>query len=201
MSEMAGFGPGAWLPRTVQLAWRLEAQEEQRQARQAEAERAARAEARRSADLTLAAAMAAARGEVADPVAVASGRITGRTALDVLREAGAAADRQDARAEFEARRDRGEQLNLMGELEPPATRSAPTTATARAAERTDEKFRASVAAASEARRRRSELERMMPQLREPIERKRHTSSRAQGFGPMNVPGSQVSGWLARGWRP
>jgi hypothetical protein len=191
----------AWLPLSVRRAQAAEERLEAQQARESARALAERVEARRAADFAVFAREAEDRGERIDPVQLSLGRVTGRTALDVLREAEAAADRQDAQAEVEARRTRGERLNLIGELADPSARSRPMTATARAVERTDEKFRASVAAAAEARRRRGELEQAMPQLAPPhwsAGRSRGTSNRAQGFGPMNVPWSQVSGWLARG---
>ncbi len=168
MSGTAAFGHGSWLPRSVQAAWRLEEQAERREARQAEVELAARVEARRSADLTLAAVMAAERGEVADPVGMAVGRVTGHSLADVLESARMAADREDAAAELEERRKRGERLNFMGELEDPATRSVPAmTATRRAIERASERFAAAVASQRQADAARGQLENVVPAVRAP----------------------------------
>ena len=114
------------------------------------------------------AAEADTRGEYIDPVAVAAGRVTGRSAADVLEFARLASERQDAMADDEARKSRGEKLNFVGLLEDPATRSrAPMTQTRRAIERASERFAASVTAAAEAGRRRGELEDVVPAVRAP----------------------------------
>jgi hypothetical protein len=168
MDQAAGFGPQGWLPLNVRRAQAAEERAEAQQARAAEREKSERVEARRSADLTMLAAEADARGEYIDPVAVAAGRVTGRSTADVLEFARLASERQDAMAEDEARKSRGEKLNFVGLLEDPATRSVPAmTTTRRAIERTSERFTAAVTAAAEAGRRRGELEDVVPALREP----------------------------------
>jgi hypothetical protein len=124
------------------------------------------------------------RGERLDPVEIATGNVTGHSLADVLESARMASERQDAEAERQERRKRGERLQFTGLLEDPATRSAPAmTATRRAIEKGSERFAAAVTARREAERRRGELERVMPQLAPPhwsAGRNRHTSSRAQG---------------------
>ena len=111
-------------------------------------------------------------------MALATGRVTGHSLADALESAQARWERDDARAEIEARK-RGEPLAFVGELEDPATRSAPAmTATRRAIEKASERFTAAVTARREAERRRGELERVMPQLAPPhwsAGRNRHTS--------------------------
>ena len=90
---------------------------------------------------------AEARGEYVDPVAVAAGRVTGRSLADALESAQARWERDDAEAERRGTKKRGERLQFVGLLEDPATRSrAPMTETRRAIERASERFTASVAA-------------------------------------------------------
>jgi hypothetical protein len=138
------FRPG-FLPRRSEQLIAREDRIERQAARLAEREKAERIEARRSADLAWAASQAAERGEAVSALALATGQVPGRDIGDVLADAAAQADREDARAEIDARRQRGEKLQLVGELEP-ATRSAPLTETGRAIERRSERFRDRLAA-------------------------------------------------------
>jgi hypothetical protein len=183
MDGLAGFGSPPWLPLSVRRAQAAEERTEAQQARAAERALAERAEARRSADLAMIASEAEDRGERLDPVELATGSVTGHSLADALKSAQARWERDDARAEIEARK-RGEPLAFVGALEDPATRSGPAmTATRRAIEKASERFTAAVAAGREAERRRGELEQVMPQLAAPhwsAGRGRHTSSRAQG---------------------
>jgi hypothetical protein len=157
-----------WLPLSVRRAQAAEARAEAQQARVAERALAERVEARRSADLAMFASEAECRGERIDPVELATGTITGHSLADVLESARMASERQDAEAERQERRKRGERLQFTGLLEDPATRSAPAmTATRRAIDRASERFMASVAASQEARRRRGELEDVVPAVRPP----------------------------------
>jgi hypothetical protein len=173
MDETAnGWGSPVWLPLSVRRAQAAEERAEAQEARAAERALAERVEARRSADLQMAASEAEARGDRLDPVELAVGRITGHSLADALESAKARWERDDARAEIEARK-RGEPLAFTGLLEDPATRSTPAmTATRRAIEKTSERFTAAVTARREAERRRGELERVMPRLHRPGRRGR-----------------------------
>jgi hypothetical protein len=183
MDGLAGFGSPVWLPLSVRRVQAAEERLEAQQARAAERALAERVEARRSADLAMIASEADGRGEYLDPAALAAGRVTGHSLADALESARARWERDDARAEIEARK-RGEPLAFVGALEDPATRSVPAmTATRRAVEKASERFTAAAEAAAEAERKRGELERVMPQLAPPhwsAGRNRHTSSQAQG---------------------
>ena len=179
MDGLAGFGQPVWLPLSVRRAQAAEERAEAQEARESARALAERVEARRAADLAMIASEADGRGEYLDPAALAAGRVTGRSLADVLESARLASEREDARAEVEDRRRRGERLQFTGLLEDPATRSAPAmTATRRAIEKASERFTAAVTARREAERRRGELERVMPQLAPPhwsAGRNRHTS--------------------------
>jgi hypothetical protein len=155
---------------SVQAAWRLEAQAEERQAREAASALAERVEARRSADLALFVSQAQSRGETVDPVAYASGRVTGRPVSAVLAEASARWQQQDDEAEAAARRQRGEQLSnyFVGDLEPPK----PASGTAREIEKTSERFSAALEANRQADQARAALERQVPRLYRPWRRGR-----------------------------
>lgn len=167
MDEAAGFGPQPWLPLSVRRAQAAEERAEAQQARADKRALEARVEARRAADLAMIASEADGRGERLDPVELAVGRIAGHSLADALESAKARWERDDARAEIEARK-RGERLQFTGLLEDPATRSTPAmTATRRAIDRASERFMASVAASQEARRRRGELEDVVPAVRPP----------------------------------
>jgi hypothetical protein len=167
MAETAGWQP-AWLPLSVQRAQRAEERAEAQQARESARALAERVESRRAADVAMFASEAEARGEYVDPVALATGRVTGRSAADVLESARMASEWQDAEAEREERRKRGERLQFVGLLEDPSARGGvPMTETRRAIERTSERFAASVAASQEAQRRRGELEDVVPAVRAP----------------------------------
>jgi hypothetical protein len=182
MDETAGFGSPVWLPLSVRRAQAAEERAEAQQARAAERALAERVEARRAADLAMIASEAEDRGERLDPVELAVGRITGHSLADALESAQARWERDDARAEIEARK-RGEPLAFVGALEDPATRSGPAmTATRRAIEKASERFTAAVTARREAERRHGELERVMPQLAPPhwsAGRNRHTPTSRQ----------------------
>lgn len=168
MSDVAGFGPSLeWLPRSVRVAMQAEAVAEQREARRAAAEKAERIEQRRSADLAWAGRQAAERGEEITTLMTATGQIPGRSIDQVFADAAAASAREDARAEFEARKAKGERLEFVGELAPEPAGKPPITPVRRSIERKSERFMASVAASREAERKRDELEDIMPQLRSP----------------------------------
>jgi hypothetical protein len=178
MDGLAGFGSPPWLPLSVRRAQAAEERAEAQEARESARALAERVEARRAADLAMIASEADGRGEYVDPVAMAVGSVAGHSLADALESAQARWERDDARAEIEARK-RGEPLAFVGALEDPATRSGPAmTATRRAIEKASERFTAAVAARREAERRRGELERVMPQLAPPhwsAGRNRHTS--------------------------
>ena len=168
MDQTAGFGSPAFLPLSVRRAQAAEERAEAQQARAAERALAERVEARRADDLEMYRSQCEARGEYVNPADVAMGHVTGHTLADVLSQAQARAEHEDAMAEAEARRSRGEKLNFVGELADPSARSrAPMTAARRAIERTSERFMASVAASQEAGRRRGELEDVVPAVRAP----------------------------------
>jgi hypothetical protein len=183
---LAAFGAAGWLPLSVRRAWADEERAEAEQARQAKRDLEERCEARRAADLTFVTQQAEARGEVVSPLAMATGHVAGRNASQVLADALAASDREDARAEFEANRKRGEKLELVGELEPPSARRqllppdepgdpsarSAKMATKRALERRQEAFEASLDATRKAEQARDALERRMPQLHRPWRRGR-----------------------------
>jgi hypothetical protein len=172
MDETAGFGSPAWLPLSVRRAQAAEERAEAQQARAAERALAERVEARRSADLAMIASEADGRGEYLDPVAVATGTVTSHSLAEALKSAQARWERDDARAEIEARK-RGEPLAFVGELEDPATRSAPAmTATRRAIEKASERFAAAVTSQRRAEAARGQLENLMPQLHRPWRRGR-----------------------------
>jgi hypothetical protein len=172
MDEAAGFGSPVWLPLSVRRAQAAEARAEAQQARVAERALAERAEARRSADLAMFASEAEARGEYVDPMALATGLVTGRSLADVLESARLASECEDARAETEERRRRGERLQFMGALEDPAARTVPVTATRRAIERTSERFAAAVTSQRQADAARGQLENLIPRLHRPWRRGR-----------------------------
>lgn len=122
--DLAGFIgdiPG-WLPRSTQKATRAEEVRERREARDAELEREQLAEAKRSAAMALYAEQAEQRGEYVSALQMATGQVAGRTAAEVLAAAAVMADREDARAEWQERREAGERLNLCFDS-PPATRA------------------------------------------------------------------------------
>jgi hypothetical protein len=168
MDETAGFGSPGFLPLSVRRAQAAEARAEDQQARAAERALAERVEQRRSADLEMYRSQCEARGEYVNPAELAMGHVTGHTLADVLSHAQQRAEHEDAMAEAEARRSRGERLNFVGELADPSVRGrAPMTGTRRAVERAGERFMASVAASQEARRRRGELEDVVPAVRPP----------------------------------
>ena len=119
------------------------------------------------------AAEAAAQGQDLDPLSLATGRVTGHGLADVLETARMASEWQDAEAERQERRKRGERLQFVGLLEDPATRSMPAmTATRRAIEKASERFTASVAAQRQADQARAALERQVPRLHRPWRRGR-----------------------------
>jgi hypothetical protein len=167
MDGTAGFGSPPWLPLSVR---RAQAVEERAEAQQARADKRAlveRAEARRSADLAMFVREAEDRGEYVDPVALATGSVTGHSLADALKSAQERWERDDARAEIEARK-RGEPLAFTGLLEDPATRSVPAmTATRRAIEKASERFAAAVASQRQADAARGQLENVVPAVRPP----------------------------------
>jgi hypothetical protein len=158
------------LPLSVRRAQAAEERAEAQQARADKRALAERAEARRSADLAMFVREADGRGEYLDPAALAAGRVTGRSLADVLESARLASEREDARAEVEDRRRRGERLQFTGLLEDPATRSAPAmTATRRAIEKASERFATAVTSQRQADAARGQLK---PRLRRPGRRGR-----------------------------
>ena len=168
MDETAGFGSPGFLPLGVRRAQAAEERAEAQQARESARALAERVESRRAADLQMVVSEAEARGERVDPVAMAAGRVTGHSLADALESAQARWERDDAEAERQGKKNRGERLQFVGLLEDPAARSrAPMTETRRAVERAGERFTASVAASQEARRRRGELEDVVPAVRPP----------------------------------
>lgn len=190
MSEqLAGFGSPAFLPLSVRRAQADEERREAQAGRQRAAEFAERVERRRSEDLTMFAAEAERRGEYVDPVALATGHVTGHSLASVLAAASARADAEDARAESEARRNRGEAFAYVGELEPPETRKrllpdddddgekTPAARSAalsarRAVQRKNEAFVAAVEARRKADGARTRLEDLVPSARRPWRRGR-----------------------------
>ena len=161
-----------WLPLSVRRAQAAEERAEAQEARQSARALAERVEARRSADLAIFAREAEDRGERIDPVAIAAGRIMGRSAADVLESARLASEREDAMAEAEARRTRGERLQLVGLLEDPAARTVPVTATRRAIERASERFAAAITSQRQADAAKGHLEDLVPGLHRPWRRGR-----------------------------
>ncbi len=157
-----------WLPLAVRRAMAAEERAEAQQARESARVLAERTEARRSADLAMFAAVAEARGEYVDPVQLSLGKVGGHTLAGVLESARMAAEREDAAAELEERRKRGERLNLIGELEDPSTRSVPAmTTTRRAIEKRAERFAGAVTSQRQADAARGQLENVVPAVRAP----------------------------------
>jgi hypothetical protein len=109
-AEDAPAAPGvaAWLPARVQRVVAAEAAAERRQARQDEAERADRREQKHEAALGLYRRQAEDRGEVVSAMAIARGEGLGRSIGDVLGQAAAEADRQDAVQAARERRESGD---------------------------------------------------------------------------------------------
>jgi hypothetical protein len=169
MDGLAGFGSPPWLPLSVRRAQAAEERAEAQEARESARALAERVERRRAADLAMIASEADGRGEYVDPVAMAVGSVTGHSLADALASAQARWERDDARAELEARK-RGEPLAFVGALEDPATRSGPAmTATRRAIEKTSERFAAAVTSQRQADAARGQL---LPRLRRPGRRGR-----------------------------
>jgi hypothetical protein len=106
MSELSGFGIPAWLPPRVAARLADEEAHERAQARRDEAERADQAEKRHMSAVAAYKAAAEQRGEYVSAVAIARGEGIGRSVDDTLRDAAAAADREDARAAARDRRGR-----------------------------------------------------------------------------------------------
>lgn len=113
MNELAGFGTD-WLPASVRRRQLAEEAAERREARRAEQERADRAERLHDAAVAQYLAAAAVRGEEGTVEALVTGAELGRSVTDVLAEAQAAADREDARAA--ARERRAEYLGDTGDI-------------------------------------------------------------------------------------
>jgi hypothetical protein len=129
-AELAGFGIPAFLPLATRKALQADEIREAREARDAEREREQQAEARRSADLAMFKDQAEARGEHVSALALATGQVAGRTVAEIVTEAAARADIEDARAEARQRRADGERLNLCFP-EVPVARSQPRSAEGR----------------------------------------------------------------------
>jgi hypothetical protein len=104
MGEQSGLGSPCWLPPSVVRAQQLEDIEQAREARQEQQRREARREELHWANLTLAQRQAEARGQFVSVADAARGIGLGRSHADVLAEAEAAADRDDAIHEARARR-------------------------------------------------------------------------------------------------
>ena len=106
MTEVAGWGaaPDFLPPSVARRALRDDAREAIAE-KQAEAEREALAEERHSRAMTLYCQQAEARGEEISAVALATGKIRGRSVQDILTAAVAAADRADVITEARLHRD------------------------------------------------------------------------------------------------
>jgi hypothetical protein len=182
MTDLAGFGVAGWLPASVLRAQALEEQAERREARAAERLAGERAEARRSASLAMYAAGCEARGEAVPVMAMARGEVAGRDFADVLADAAAMADRQDAIEAARARRETGTGYEILpypvappalavGE-EPQSARAAPVTAAGRELANRYRRFAESRDAARRAATARTALEDDFPQLRDQSHRRR-----------------------------
>jgi hypothetical protein len=105
--QAGGFG---WLPAGLQRRMAAEDAAERQAERDAAAEREAVREQKHEAALALYRSQAEARGEVVSAVALATGQVTGRDVNEVLADARAAAEREDAR---QASRDRREDVHFI----------------------------------------------------------------------------------------
>jgi hypothetical protein len=99
--------PGSWLPASVQRRIAVEEQAERRLARAADRERQDREESAHERAVGAYRAAAEARGEQVSALAIARGEGLGRSLQDVLGDATAAADHEDARQAARARREAG----------------------------------------------------------------------------------------------
>src|SRR5260370_38443428 len=90
-------GPGMWLPPRGAAAQAAEGAAARREQREAKGAREARREQLADGALNLYRSQAESRGEVVSAMALARGEIGGRDIDAILADAGAAADREDAR--------------------------------------------------------------------------------------------------------
>jgi hypothetical protein len=95
MDVGAGFGQPVGLPLAVLRAQAAEERAEAQEGRESARALAERVEARRSADLQMIVREAEDRGEYVDPVALATGRVTGHTLADALKSAQERWERDD----------------------------------------------------------------------------------------------------------
>ena len=215
MTETAGWGaaPSFLPPAVARRALRDDAREAVA-AKQAEAERELLAEERHSRAMALYCQQAEVRGEEISALALATGQVRGRSVQDILAAASAAADRADVVTEARLHREgHGAPEPLHVEFGEPVIQQA-RSETGRAIFHRARRFRAVL----EARKALAEAERAAGATRDhfplaqPITLRSapasHLEARTEraggpepGYGPMNVPWSQVSGWLAQGWRP
>jgi hypothetical protein len=98
---------GSWLPASVQRRIAVEEQAERRLARAADRERQDREESAHERAVGAYRAAAEARGEQVPALAIARGEGLGRSLQDVLGDATAAADHEDARQAARAHREAG----------------------------------------------------------------------------------------------
>lgn len=123
--QTGGWGTG-WLPERIARRAALDDAREAREAREAEAERERRAEERHNRAVADYMADCQARGEQVDALALASGRLPGRTVADVLASARAAGDLDDRRTELRLHREGyGEPQKLHIEFGEPVIHGAP----------------------------------------------------------------------------
>jgi hypothetical protein len=95
MTETAGWGVPSFLPPAVAMRMRQSDAHEATAAREAEAEREAHREELRQRHLGLYAQQAASRGELVSAVALATGKVPGRTVQEILHAGSLAGDRDD----------------------------------------------------------------------------------------------------------
>src|SRR5215468_8965915 len=105
MTEQAGWDVAGQLPPSIARRLAQADAQDAIAAREAEEARELRAESSRSANLALYREQAARRGEEISVLALAQGRVAGRTVGDILAAASAEADAQDARAAVRATRE------------------------------------------------------------------------------------------------
>jgi hypothetical protein len=117
--EMAGFAGGLeWLPARVQRAMAVEDARERAEAKRADAEREARREQKHETALALYRQQCDDRGEYVSALALARGEVTGRTLGDIMADAQASADRDNARAAARDRYKDGGDWCYIGSGEP-----------------------------------------------------------------------------------
>jgi hypothetical protein len=107
MSDLEAFGAAAWLPARVRRAQAAEDAAERREARRSEAARAEASDAAHDRHLGHYKAACELRGEHVSAMALATGEDIGRSLDDILADAIAAADHEDARQAARAHREAG----------------------------------------------------------------------------------------------